>query len=87
MPSGNHMGNARRVRNLVRPLGGLRRIRKEKGITQEDMGKWLGVTKSHYGKFELGGTPLTYHEALKIAKALGVPMEALDGPLDQIDVP
>lgn len=78
MGKGNHAGMARRVRSMVKPLEGLRRIRQERGLTQQQMGDWLGVTKSHYGKFELGQTPLTYHEAKKIAKGLGVPMEALD---------
>lgn len=50
----------------------LRELRKEKGLTCEDMAKLLGLgTKAAYSKKELGRTKFTLEDARKISCVFG----------------
>lgn len=50
----------------------LRELRKEKGLTCEDMAKLLGLdTKAAYSKKELGRTKFSLDDARKVSRVLG----------------
>lgn len=55
----------------------LRRIRTEKGITQGDIVRKLGVSRSFVSNIENGKTNPTLATIAKLAKALGVNIEEL----------
>lgn len=50
----------------------IKRIRKEKGITQKELGKRLGITQAAIGQFENNNSNLKMDTIKKIADALGV---------------
>ncbi len=55
----------------------LKRIRTEKGMTQGDIVRALGVSRSFVSNVENGKTNPTLATIAKLAKALGVPTEEL----------
>lgn len=55
----------------------LKRIRTEKGITQGDIVRALGMPKSFVSNIENGKTNPTLTTIAKIAKAIGVSIEKL----------
>lgn len=55
----------------------LKRIRTEKGITQGDIVRTLGVSRSFVSNIENGKTNPTLATIAKLAKALGVNIEEL----------
>lgn len=55
----------------------LKRIRTEKGMTQGDIVRTLGVSRSFVSNVENGKTNPTLATIAKLAKALGVPTEEL----------
>lgn len=62
-------------------------LRKERGLTQEQLGKMAGVSSQAVGKWEKGGAPDV--ELLPVlSRQLGVTMDALFGPEggEQVDV-
>lgn len=66
------------MKNEAQKLGrNLKRIRKEKGISQGDIVRKLGMTKSSVSNIENGKTNPTLATIAKLAKALGVPIEDL----------
>ena len=48
----------------------LRRLRKEAGLTQEELGKLVGVQKSQISKLEKNASNVTIHTILKVFTAL-----------------
>jgi len=55
----------------------LKRIRKEKGISQGDIVRSLGMDRAFISNIENGKTNPTLATIAKLAKALGVPIEDL----------
>lgn len=55
----------------------LRLFREEADLTQEHMGKLLGLTKSGYALKEQGKRSFTVEEAIKAAKILKRPVEKI----------
>ncbi len=47
------------------------RVRKEKKLTQQQLGKLVGLTKSSISKIENGHTKLTYEDAMILMEAMG----------------
>lgn len=50
----------------------IRVLRKERGLTQTELAKALGIDQSNVSSIERGARGLTVHQALKLARALGV---------------
>lgn|SRR5690554_1690762 len=57
----------------------LKKLRKEKGITQEELGKILGVTTSMVGMYETNARKPSYEVLLKMADYFGVSTDYLLG--------
>ena len=57
----------------------IRKYRKAKGLTQSELGKKLGTTQFVITNYERGRNNPTAAKLPDIAKALGVPLEALYG--------
>lgn len=55
----------------------IRKIRKEKGMTQKELGKKLGISQSAIGQFESKETNLKIDTITKIANALAVDITSL----------
>ena len=55
----------------------LKRIRKEKGISQGDIVRSLGMDRAFISNIENGKTNPTLATIAKLAKAVGVPIEDL----------
>lgn len=53
----------------------LKKLRKQMGFSQVQMGKILGTDASNYSRKERGEVKIYYDEWEKLAKALGVPLE------------
>jgi putative transcriptional regulator len=61
---------------LLRILGdNLTRIRKEKGLTQEELADKIGVAKQNISRIERYGAMPTAYTLHKISKALDVPVD------------
>lgn len=50
----------------------IRKTREEKGISQRDMAKYLGIAQSSYNQIESGSTALKVETLLEIADYLGI---------------
>lgn len=57
----------------------LRALRKEKGLTQTDLGNLLGITVSAYGNYELGQREPSIEMLIKLADYFGVSVDYLIG--------
>ena len=57
----------------------LKKLRKEKGLTQADLAKVLNTNQSQYGKYENGKTNLSIENAKILANFLGVTLSYLLG--------
>ncbi|MGK9299656.1 helix-turn-helix transcriptional regulator, partial [Melissococcus plutonius] len=55
----------------------LYKARKEAGLTQNELGKILGVTAQQYGKRERGIMAISLEEASKLSNKLDVPISEL----------
>lgn len=62
----------------------IKSLRKEKGLTQTELGKILGVSQAMIGQYESGIRKPKIEQLLKIADALDVNINSL---LDSIDSP
>ena len=66
------------MKNEAQKLGeNLKRIRTEKGISQGDIVRKLGMPKSFVSNIENGKTNPTLATITKLAKAIGVPIGEL----------
>jgi transcriptional regulator with XRE-family HTH domain len=65
----------------------IKNIRRKKGLTQEELGRLLGVGKSAVSRWESGEREVTLGTMRSIAAALGVPLERLVEGLDSSDDP
>lgn len=63
--------------NVKFPLKTLRCIRVEKGITQMDIAKQLGISLQFYSQIERGINNLSYKNAIIIADYLGTTTDEL----------
>lgn len=57
----------------------IRKIRKSKGITQEDMADRLGISLTAYRDLERGATNVVNNNVLKIAEIVGTSAETVLG--------
>ncbi len=55
----------------------LSKERKERGLTQEEFAKYLGVKKDYYARREREEQQFTLDEAIKIAEILGISLFTL----------
>ena len=55
----------------------LRRIRKDKGYSQEALAEIAGIDLSHYGAVERGERAITIQKLFQITSALNIPMRYL----------
>ena len=58
------------------------RIRKEKGFTQTELAKEIGITRSHVSKYEVGWIRLYDEMLIRFAIALDVSLDYLVGLRD-----
>lgn len=56
----------------------IKRVRKEKGLTQNDLAKEVGISVTSIQAYEYGKTHPRITIALRIAKALGVSINDID---------
>ena len=57
----------------------LQELRTEKGLSQEEAAKALGVTQQSYSRYERGGNELGYSALIKFAKFFDVSVDYLLG--------
>lgn len=62
----------------------LRELRDERGLTQEDMAKALGVSKATYCGYETGAHALTLRDAQIIAKRLQLRVDDILFPVQRV---
>lgn len=62
----------------------LRALRKQRGLTQEELARELGIWQSHMGYIERGQRTPSLRLAAKISKFFGVPLEEMAGGEDAI---
>jgi len=55
----------------------IRMMRREKGLTQEELGELLGVKKSAISRWESGERGITLKNIRNISKIMNVPLDAL----------
>jgi len=55
----------------------LKDLRLEKGLTQEKLADYLGMSYSNYGKIENGGVGLDIDKAIKLARLYNISMNEL----------
>lgn len=60
----------------------VRRVRKEKGMSQEQLSLLAGVDRSHLGRIERADNEIAFLLLVKIAKALDTTVEQLMGIAD-----
>lgn len=58
-------------------------MRKENGLTQQDLAKKAGVSQQLIGHYENGFRAPKLEKAILLAKALGVPVEVINGQLEK----
>jgi transcriptional regulator with XRE-family HTH domain len=57
----------------------IRRLRKEKGMSQEQLALLAGVDRSHLGRIERADNEIAFLLLVKIARALDTTVEQLSG--------
>lgn len=55
----------------------LRRLRKAKGLSQEEFAEECGISRAYYGKIERGENSTSIQKCADIASALGIPISEL----------
>lgn len=63
----------------------LKQLRKERNLTQTDLGKVLGIVVSAYGRYELGTTEPDISNLIKLSKFYNVSVDYLLGLTDVRD--
>lgn len=61
----------------------LRKLRKENGLTQQELAEKAGVSQQLIGHYENGFRAPKLEKAILLAKALGVPVETINGQLER----
>ncbi|AZR72168.1 hypothetical protein BBF96_01410 [Anoxybacter fermentans] len=61
------------------------RYRKKYGLTLEDVGKVIGISKSHISKLENGNANPLFKTLLRIAKFMNVPVYYLFMPIEEMN--
>jgi transcriptional regulator with XRE-family HTH domain len=70
---------------LAKRFGGLvRRLRQERGYSQEDFSFRVGLHQTYVSSVERGERNVTIGTADRIARALGVPLSSLFNELEQV---
>ena len=64
-------------------MNNLKKLRKEKGVTQQEVADYLGVTSVAYGHYETGRRAMTEERLLKLAEYFGVSTDVILGREDQ----
>lgn len=57
----------------------IKEIRKRRRLTQEQLGKLVGMTSAHIGHFEIGSRKPSYQNLSRLADALKVSVDELMG--------
>lgn len=74
-------------RTVYQRLGDrIRRVREDTGLSQEDVGRQLGMTSTGYGHYERGAREISLEQLARLSTVLGKPVEyllALDTPLEE----
>lgn len=60
----------------------LKQLRESKGLSQEEMGKYLGITRQAYGKYEKGTSEPDHKTLVKLSKYFSVTTDFLLGKSD-----
>ncbi len=55
----------------------VRELRASRGLTQAELARKLGMPQPNVSEIERGGRGLTVHQAVRLAKALGVTTDAI----------
>ena len=71
------MDRARKVELLRWFCQNLKRVRKDKGYSQEALCEIAGIDLSHYGAVERGERAITIQKLFQITSALNIPMRSL----------
>lgn len=53
----------------------VREARKSAGLSQEEVGEHLGLTRGGYGHYERGRQPFTVEQLFRLSRILGEPVE------------
>lgn len=69
---------------MKRAKPGLRTLREKRGLSQERLEALCGVSQGTISRMEIQGAPLPVLNAMRIAKALGVSLEDLFGPVADV---
>jgi len=64
----------------------LQNLRKEKGLSQEDLGEKLGVTRQTVSKWELGSTSPKLDDLKKISELFNVSLDELSGIIKEKEI-
>lgn len=63
---------------LLVPLGqAIRKVRRERGVSQEGLAYTTGIERSHMGRIERGEANISFLNLMKIAKALNADLSAI----------
>lgn len=62
----------------------IKRLRKESKLTQEELGKLIGVQRAHISKLENNATNITIGTLLKVLNALNAEISFRIQPKDQV---
>lgn len=63
----------------------VRRLREEKGLTQDDFAGKAGIARSYYGQIERGESELSLQMAEVVAKTLGLKLSELLSRVERED--
>jgi transcriptional regulator with XRE-family HTH domain len=61
----------------------IRKLREERGFSQEDFARHIGIDRGYYGRIERGEASVTLHKISLIAKSLGLAKWELLKKLDE----
>ncbi len=64
----------------------IKKARKNKGLTQKELGELIGVSKSSINYFERDGRNPTLDHLLKLSKVLNLPVDLLLGLDQPVDI-
>lgn len=71
------------MRTEILKYGRIRDIRNDRGLTQEDIAKFLHVSQNTYSQYEIGTTRFPLDVVIKLAEYYNVSVDYLVGLTDQ----